>query len=75
MKLREDLSTFLRPNLGKTPAPLRRFLEPLVAALALSLLATLLVAGSVTLVVFMGIVGLIYAILTHVFGLELGLAT
>jgi hypothetical protein len=71
----QALSTFLRPNMGPTPAPLRRVLEPVVAVAALSLLATLLAAGALSFATLVLVAALVYAILTQVFGLELGLAT
>jgi hypothetical protein len=69
------LSTFLRPHLGPTPAPLRGLLEPVVAAAAVSLLATLLMVGAFSFATLLAVLGLVYAILTYVFGVQLSLAT
>jgi hypothetical protein len=63
----------MRPNLGTTPPPLRRVLEPVVAASAALALAALLGLGVVSFTLFLLAGALIYAILTKVFGLELGL--
>jgi len=68
------LSLLLRPNLGPTPQPLRRLLEPVVAAAALSALVSLATVGAVSFAVLVAVAGVIYAILTYVFGLELDLA-
>lgn len=63
----------MRPNLGPTPLPLRRVLEPVVAACALVALVTLLGLGVASFTLFLLASALIYAILTQVFGIELGL--
>ncbi len=67
------LTELLRPNLGPTPRPLRRLLEPVVAMAALSLLLSLATVGAVSFATLVLVAGLIYAILTYVFGLELDL--
>lgn len=59
-----------RPNVGPTPAPLRRFVEPVVAAAALSALTVLVLVGLSAAGLLFLAAGLIYGILTHVFGLE-----
>jgi hypothetical protein len=68
------LSEILRPNLGPTPKPLRRLLEPVVAVAALSALVSLATVGAVSFALLVAVAGVIYAILTYVFGLELDLA-
>ena len=68
------LTELLRPNLGPTPEPLRRMLEPLVAACAVSVLAALLGVGAVSFAALVVVAALAYAILTYVFGLELDVA-
>lgn len=70
----QALTQFWRPNLGPTPLPLERFLEPAVAAVALMALASLLTIGVVSLTVLVLVLGAVYAILTYVFGLELELS-
>ena len=67
------LAAFVRPELGATPAPLKRFLEPLVAALALSALVGLGAFGMVGFATLFLAASLIYLIITKVFGIELGL--
>ena len=57
------LAHFIRPNLGPTPQPLRRILEPIVAAAALLALFVLGGAGMFTLAAFF-----VLAILCGVFG-------
>jgi hypothetical protein len=71
----QALSQMLKPNLGPTPEPLRRLLEPVVAATALAALLSLFALGAFSFATLVAIAGLAYAILTYVFGLELGLAT
>ncbi len=71
----QALSQLLRPDLGKTPAPLRRVLEPVVAATALVVLASLLGMGAFGFATLALAAALIYLILTKVFGLELSLGT
>ena len=63
----------MRPNLGPTPLPLRRVLEPVVAACAVVALVTLLGLGAASFTLFLLASALMYAILTQVFGIELGL--
>ena len=77
-RMRADSSTltlaaFVRPNLGPTPDPLRRVLEPIVAASAAMALVVLLSIGVLSFGTFFVVASLIYAILTYVFGLELDL--
>jgi hypothetical protein len=60
-----------RPNLGPTPAPLRRMLEPAVAASGLFSLIALLGMGLTSLVALSVAAALVYLILTYVFGIEL----
>jgi len=67
------LAAFVRPDLGATPAPLRRVLEPLVAAAAAVALALLLGIGVFNFAMFFAAATLIYAILTYVFGIEFDL--
>jgi hypothetical protein len=67
------IGELLRPNLGPTPAPLRRVLEPVVALAALGALLSLASVGALSFAVLAAVAGLIYAILTYVFGLELDL--
>jgi hypothetical protein len=67
------IGELLRPNLGPTPAPLRRILEPVVALTALGTLLWLASVGAASFAVLAAVAGLIYAILTYVFGLELDL--
>lgn len=69
----ETLTAFIRPNLGPTPEPLRRVLEPVVAAAAALALAVLLAFGMFSFVGFFFAATLIYAIITYVFGIELDL--
>lgn len=65
------LSTFVRPNLGPVPSPLRRALEPVVALVAGVVLAVLMAFGLLHFGLFFLAAGLIYLILNKVFGLEL----
>lgn len=67
------VAAFLRPNLGATPAPVRRFLEPIIAGAAAVVIAMLLGFGLYGFAIFFLSAGLIYLVLTHVFGLELDL--
>ena len=69
----EALTAFIRPNLGRTPEPLRRILEPVVAAAAALALAVLLSFGMFSFAGFFVAATLIYAIITYVFGIELDL--
>jgi hypothetical protein len=62
----------MRPTLGSAPPPLRRLLEPVVAASAAAAVVTLLGLGVASFTLFLLAGALIYAILTKVFGLELG---
>lgn len=62
-----------RPNIGGTPPHLRRFVEPLVAASAVLALMTLGALGIISFALFLLAGALIYAILTKVFGIELGI--
>lgn len=68
------ISQFVRPDLGGTQLPARPFLEPVIAlSAAIALAAT----AGLGLVSFAGLLiagWIIYAILTHVFGLELDIA-
>ncbi len=61
----------LRPNIPKTPQAVRSVLEPIVAGAALALLIAFLSLGFASFMTLMLCSGLIYAILTRVFGLEL----
>jgi hypothetical protein len=67
------LSTFIRPNLGDTPAPLRRVLEPIVAASALLAMVVLAGFGALGFGAMLIAAGLIYLIITQVFGIQLDL--
>ncbi len=67
------LAELLRPNLGATPRPRRRLLEPVVAIAAVSVLVSLASVGALSFATLVLVAGLIYAILTYVFGLELDL--
>ncbi len=67
------LSALVRPDLGNTPAPVRRFLEPLVAASALVVLIVLLGLGMFGFATLFLAVSLMYLIITRVFGIELGI--
>ncbi len=69
----KTLATFIRPNLGPTPAPVRRVLEPVVAASAMLALAVLSGIATINLALFMLCAGLVYLIVTYVFGVELDL--
>jgi len=69
----EALAAFIRPNLGPTPQPLRRVLEPIIAAAAALALAVLLSFGMFSFAGFFLAATLIYAIITYVFGIELDL--
>ena len=68
------LSQFVRPDFGGTSLPARPLLEPVIAVAAVLLLAG---SAGLGLVSFAGMLlagWIIYAILTHVFGLELDIA-
>ena len=68
------LSTFIRPDpsvLGPTPEPLRRLLEPVIAAWAILTMGALLGVGAVGFSLMFAAAALLYLILTRVFGLEL----
>lgn len=65
------LSTFLRPDLGPTPDPLRRILEPVIAAWALLTMGALLAVGALGFATMFAAASLLYVLLTRVFGLEL----
>lgn len=65
------LAELLRPQLGAVPSPARRLLEPMVAAAAIAALASLASLGAASLAMLLLTAGLIYAILTVVFGIEL----
>jgi hypothetical protein len=67
------LSLLIRPNLGPTPAALRRFLEPVVAASALLAVVVLTGIGALGVAAMLTAVALIYLIVTKVFGIELDL--
>ncbi len=67
------LSAFIRPNLGPTPRPLRRVLEPVVAASAVLALVVLLGFGMFSFAGFFIASSLIYLIITQIFGIELDL--
>ncbi|OGQ92070.1 MAG: hypothetical protein A2289_14295 [Deltaproteobacteria bacterium RIFOXYA12_FULL_58_15] len=67
------LTQLLQPNLGPTPQPLRRVLEPVVAITALAALIGLTGFGMISALAMFCAAGLIYLILTFVFGIELGL--
>lgn len=62
-----------RPELSHVPAPMRRYAEAIVAIAALMALLMSLGIGAWAFVALMLSMAMIYAILTHVFGLELGL--
>jgi hypothetical protein len=64
------LATFVRPNLGSTPEPVARLLEPLVAGAAALALAVLVGVGMWGFAVMFLAASLAYAILVHVFGIE-----
>ena len=65
------LSTFIRPDLGPTPEPLRRLLEPIIAVWALATMGALLAMGAVGFALMFAAASLLYVILTRIFGLEL----
>jgi hypothetical protein len=67
------MAQLFRPNLGPTPQPLRRVLEPLLAGSALAVLAGLAGVSLAAFLVMFIAAGLIYLIITYVFGVELGL--
>ena len=69
----EALAEFIRPNLGNTPAPLKRWLEPIVAGAALLALLVVLSWGALNLAMLFLAAGVAYAIITFVFGIELDL--
>jgi len=76
-KLRGERATtfvaLMRPQLGATPPPLRRVLEPVVAASALLALGVLISWGALSVGAFL-IAGLLIAlILERVFGIEVDL--
>lgn len=68
------LAHFLRPSLGPTPRPLARVLEPVVAVAAALVLVSLVGIGAFSFATLVLVAGLVYAILTYVFGLELDVA-
>ena len=68
------LSQFLQPELPPSLEPWRRIVQPVVAGAAVCTLLLLLASGAVSLAVFMAAAGLIYAILTRVFGIDFELA-
>lgn len=72
---RRALTQLVTPELGNTPKPLKRILEPVVAVAALAALLSLFALGVFSFATLMATLGLAYAILTYVFGLELTLAT
>lgn len=64
----------MRPTVGAhAPVNVRRFVEPLVAVSALLALLTLGALGIISFALFLLAGALIYAILTKVFGIELGI--
>jgi len=67
------LAEIFRPELGPTPEPLRRLLEPVVAVAALTALGALGGVGAAALAVLLLAGALAYLIITYVFGVELGL--
>jgi hypothetical protein len=67
------LSAFVRPELGAVPPPLRRLLEPVVAALAITLLAGLGAVATVNIATLMLVAAVVVLILRLVFGIELDL--
>ena len=67
-----SLSHFLRPNLGPTPPALRTVLEPVVAASAMLALFILIGVGAASAAGLMVAAAAMYAIITYVFGIELG---
>jgi len=69
----QALSAFVRPNLGPTPEPLRRLLEPVVAAAAAAVLVVLGGIGLFHFSIFFLVAAMIYAIIHYVFGIELDL--
>ncbi len=66
------MAELLRPNLGSTPPSLRRVLEPLVAGAAFVALAALAGVSLAAFVALFVAAGLMYLIVTYVFGVELG---
>ena len=73
---REEGATMLqlaRPQLGRTPEPLRRVAEPLVAGSALFVLVVLLGWGAMSVTSFLLAGFLILVLLKVVFGIELDL--
>lgn len=69
------LRALMRPELGRTPQPVRRILEPMIAVVAAAVLIWLAVTGAVAMAALFAVLGLAYLILTHVFGLHLELST
>lgn len=68
------LSQFVRPDFGGKSLPARPLLEPLVAVSAVMVLAMSLGLGLLSFAGMLIAGWIIYAILTHVFGLELDIA-
>lgn len=64
------LSTFLQPDLGLVPSPLRSILQPLAAALALSILTGLVGLAAINFASFALVASLIYLMITKVFGIH-----
>ena len=67
------LRALMRPELGRTPQRLRRWLEPVVAVLAALALVVLAGTGGVAGAILFMALALAYLLLTHVFGLHLEL--
>jgi hypothetical protein len=70
----DTMLALIRPSLGaSTPPNIRRWVEPLVATSAVLALMSLGALGIISFALFLLAGALIYAILTKVFGLELGI--
>lgn len=68
------ISQFVRPDFGGTQLPARTLLEPVIAVTAALALAATAGLGLVSFAGMLIAGWIIYAILTHVFGLELDIA-
>ena len=66
------MAQLFRPNLGPTPQSLRRILEPIVAGSAFVALAALSGLSLVAFAALFVAAGLMYLIITYVFGIDLG---
>jgi len=67
----QALAHLLRPEIGDPPPQVRRVLEPVVASVALGVIAMLLGMAGLGMVAVFFAAGLIYGILALVFGIRL----